>query len=382
MKNITILGATGSIGTQALEVVSAHPEDYQIVALSTHHNIRLLEQQVRQYHPQAVCISDESLVDKFRQITSGNVDILSGSEGLLELAAWESADLVLNALVGAAGMAPTVAAITAGHDVALSNKESLVMAGGLISELLVKHQVSLFPVDSEHSAIWQCLQGEDYRNIERLLLTGSGGPFRTRSLETFAAITPKEALQHPNWTMGSKITIDSATMMNKGLEVIEAHWLFKIIPSKIQIVIHPQSIIHSMVEFCDGSVMAQLGLPDMKLPIHYAMSHPLRIPTNWERLDLVKKGTLTFEPPDTDRFPCIDLAYRALESGGSSPAVLNVANDECVAAFLAGRLAFQRIPELIAAAMDLHDYTEHPDIDDIDLLASWTREYIETQLKG
>jgi 1-deoxy-D-xylulose-5-phosphate reductoisomerase len=295
----------------------------------------------------------------------------------LELAARDDVDTMLNGLVGSAGMEPTIKSIQAGVDIALSNKESLVMAGDFINGLLKEHKVNLYPVDSEHSAIWQCLTGESSQDIKRLIVTGSGGPFRTLPAESFDNITVAQALKHPNWAMGRKITIDSATMMNKGLEVIEARWLFHLPAEKIDIVVHPQSIIHSMVEFLDGSVKAQLGIPDMKIPIQYALSYPRHLKQDWEQLDLAKIGTLTFEEPDLKKFKCIQLAFDALEQGGSVPVVLNVANEEAVYRFLDGEISFNAIPELIIKAIDAHDFLEHPNLDDILALEQWTQAFMK-----
>jgi len=277
-------------------------------------------------------------------------------------------------------MEPTIEAVKNGVDVALSNKESMVMAGEMINDLLVKHSCNLFPVDSEHSAIWQCLTGESNHQIKRIILTGSGGPFRTKPKEEFNQITKEQALQHPNWEMGNKITIDSATMMNKGLEVIETYWLFGVNTNQIDIVVHPESIIHSMVEFVDGSVKAQLGIPDMKIPIQYALTYPNHSPANWENLDLTNIGKLHFEKPDLDKFPCIRLAYEALEKGGTSPVVLNVANDEVVAAFLSGHISFIQIPKLIEETLNQHEWMDSPNLDTISHLSNWTSNYIQEQI--
>ena len=287
---------------------------------------------------------------------------------------------MINGLVGAAGMEPTICAIKAGVDLALSNKESLVMAGGIIKKLLQINSTKLYPIDSEHSAIWQCLVGEKIEQVKKIILTGSGGPFRTKSVEEFVHITKEEALQHPNWNMGNKITIDSATMMNKGLEVIEAHWLFDIGIDQIEIVVHPQSIIHSMVEFIDGSIKAQLGVPDMKIPIQYALTYPNHLPAKWQPLDLVDIGNLTFEKTDLEKFPCIRLAYEALDIGGTFPVVLNVANDEVVAAFLNNHIKFMDIPCIIEDAMNKHEFFDKPDLDTISEISRWTANYIQNEI--
>ncbi len=382
MKKISILGSTGSIGTQALQVMDRHPGVFQVTSLTAGRNVSLLSRQAKKYGPRAVCIAEEKLYDALKSALSGeNIEVLGGREGLLEIAGRDDADIMLNGLVGAPGMEPTVAAIKAGVDVALSNKESMVMAGKLINSLLLKHGVRLFPVDSEHSAIWQCLAGEKMSQVQKLILTGSGGPFRKRAAETFENITPEEALRHPNWAMGAKITIDSATMMNKGLEVIEARWLFDISTNRIEIVVHPQSIIHSMVEFADGSVKAQLGLPDMKIPIQYALTYPDHAPVSWESLDLAQIGTLTFEKPDMEKFRCIRLAYDALNAGGTASAVLNVANDLLVYAFLDGKIRFTDIPAFIESALNSVEHTDDPDLEVLEEISLSTRNFIQSKLK-
>lgn len=375
-KQISILGSTGSIGVNAINVVQSFPDQFQVKYLSAQSQVDLLIDQAKKHKPSAVSIGDETQYEIVRQALPGT-EVLKGRDGLLELAGRDDVDIMLNGIVGSAGMEPTIQSILAGVDVALSNKESLVMAGDLINKLLLKKGVNLYPVDSEHSAIWQCLTGENAADIKRLVVTGSGGPFRTLPESAFKDITVEQALNHPNWAMGRKITIDSATLMNKGLEVIEAYWLFQLPQDKIDIVIHPQSIIHSMVEFVDGSVKAQLGLPDMKIPIQYALSYPRHFPQAWEQLDLAKIGTLTFEEPDFNKFKCLQLAFDALEGGGSLPVVLNVANEEAVYRFLGGEIPFTAIPELITKAMDDHDFLEHPSLDDILALEKWTQAFIK-----
>ncbi len=375
-KNISVLGATGSIGVNALNVVRSYPDLYRIKYLTAHSQADLLIEQALEFSPKAVSIGDANQYEKVKQALP-EVEVLSGRNGLLELAGRDDVDTMLNALVGSAGMEPTIKSIQAGVDIALSNKESLVMAGDYINGLLKKYEVDLYPVDSEHSAIWQCLLGESPEDIKRLVVTGSGGPFRTLPIESFINITVDQALNHPNWAMGRKITIDSATMMNKGLEVIEARWLFHLPAEKIDIVIHPQSIIHSMVEFLDGSVKAQLGLPDMKIPIQYALSYPRHLKQDWEQLDLAKIGSLTFEAPDLKKFKCIQLAFDALEEGGSVPVVLNVANEEAVYRFLNEEISFNAIPELITKAIDAHEFVEHPELNDILALEQWTQAFIK-----
>ena len=376
-KKVTILGSTGSIGVNALNVVTNLEID--IVGLSANTNSQLLIEQAKKFQPESVSIVDEDayLIVK-DALKNTSIDVLCGKNGLLEISSRDDVDLVLNALVGSSGMLPTVYAIRAGADIALSNKESLVMAGKIIERERKKANVNIFPVDSEHSAIWQCLVGESKEEVKRLILTGSGGPFREKKISTFKDIKPEDALKHPNWEMGKKITIDSASMMNKGLEVIEAVWLFEMDSQKVDIVVHPQSIIHSMVEFDDTSVKAQLGLPDMKIPIQYALSYPNHIKTNWEPLDLVKIKSLTFENVNDERFPCIKLAYESLARGGTSSSVLNVANEQAVYRFLNKEIGFMEIPKLIEIAMDNHDWTEDPSIDDILSLEDWTTNFVKS----
>ena len=381
MKSIGILGSTGSIGTQTLQVIDTFPNDYQIKYLTAHQNIEKLAEQALAYNPDAVCIVQEKCQHQLEALLSDTeITICSGRNALLEIAGRDDVDLTMNGLVGAAGMEPTIEAIKNGVDVALSNKESMVMAGEMINDLLVKYSCNLFPVDSEHSAIWQCLKGESKRQIKRIILTGSGGPFRTKPKEEFNQITKEQALQHPNWEMGNKITIDSATMMNKGLEVIETYWLFGVNTNQIDIVVHPESIIHSMVEFVDGSVKAQLGIPDMKIPIQYALTYPNHSHSDWKNLDLTNIGKLHFEKPDLDKFPCIRIAYEALEKGGTSPVVLNVANDEVVKAFLNGHIPFIQISNLIEDAINQHEWMDSPDLEIISQLSNWTCNYIQDQI--
>ena len=376
-KKITILGSTGSIGVNALNVINNL--DIDVIGLSANTNSKLLIEQAKKFKPESVSIVDEDayLIVK-DALKNTSIDVLCGKNGLLEISSRDDVDLVLNALVGSSGMLPTVYAIRAGADIALSNKESLVMAGKIIERERKKANVNIFPVDSEHSAIWQCLVGESKEEVKRLILTGSGGPFREKKISTFKDIKPEDALKHPNWEMGKKITIDSASMMNKGLEVVEAVWLFEMDPQKVDIVVHPQSIIHSMVEFDDTSVKAQLGLPDMKIPIQYALSYPNHIKTNWEPLDLVKIKSLTFESVNYERFPCIKLAYESLARGGTSSSVLNVANEQAVYRFLKKEIGFMEIPKLIEIAMDNHDWTEDPSIDDILSLEDWTTNFVKS----
>ena len=383
MRALTILGSTGSIGTQTLEVVENLPGEFRVVALTANRNIELLAHQARQFQVEAVALADPKGADELRRMLAGSgIAIHTGRAGLLEIAGRDDIDLCLNGLVGGGGMAPTMAALEAGVDVALSNKESLVMAGALITALQQEKGTKLLPIDSEHSAIWQCLAGEERSQIRRLVLTGSGGPFRTWPLKDMSRVTREQALRHPNWDMGPKVTIDSATMMNKGLEVIEARWLYDMPPERIDIVIHPQSIIHSMVEFVDGSIKAQLGVPDMKIPIQYALAYPDHRPADWPRLDLAAIGELTFEEPDLEKFPCITLAYDALRRGGSAPAALNLANDLAVQAFLDDQLAFAAIPRVLEQVLSEHPFIETPTLADLEELEAWTERYLSKTLSS
>ncbi len=351
-RRLTILGSTGSVGEQALAVAEAFPERYPIAALAAGRNIEKLAEQVQRFRPALVSVADAALAGALRErLGSTRVEIAVGAAGL-EAVAEHPADLVVSALVGAVGLAPTLAAIRAGRDVALANKEVLVMAGALVMREARAHGVTLLPVDSEHSAIFQALAGQRREDVARLILTASGGPFRTWDAARIAQASVAEALRHPNWEMGPKITIDSATLMNKGLEVIEARWLFDAPPERVDVVVHPQSIVHSLVEFVDGSVIAQLGLPDMRIPIAVALAHPERLPLDLPRLDLAALARLDFEPPDRKRFPCLDLAYQALRGAEAAPAVLNAANEISVAAFLEGRIAFPSIAAANAAVLE------------------------------
>ena len=377
MRKISILGSTGSIGVNALGVIRNMPEKFKIVHLTGNLNYTKMIDQGKEFLPQTITMIDEEAAERVKiGLQDFNIDIFSGRNKLLELSGDRQVDLVLNSLVGASGMEPTLTALQNGVDVALSNKESLVVAGDLIYSAMKESGANLFPVDSEHSAIWQCLFGENEKDIEKIILTGSGGPFRTRPIDTFSSITTKDALNHPNWVMGQKITIDSATMMNKGLEVIEAYWLFNIDVNMIDIVVHPQSIIHSMVEFKDSSIKAQMGVPDMKVPIQYALTYPNHISAPWERLDFKLIGDLSFEAPDFDRFPCIKLAYMSLDRMGSTPAILNMANDYSVYKFLNSEIKFTEIPKIIETAMKHHQWVEKPDLDYIKELDNWTKDFV------
>jgi 1-deoxy-D-xylulose-5-phosphate reductoisomerase len=354
MKRLILLGATGSVGRRALELVDQFPGDFRVEGLAARgSNPELVADLCLKHRPRALALTDASAVDAVtRLLPRPHPEILRGAEGLAALAGQVDADLVLSAIVGGAGLLPTMAAIRSGKTVALANKEPLVMAGALMTAAAREQGVALLPVDSEHSAIFQCLVGHNRAEVHRILLTASGGPFRRLGKDELAQVTVDQALNHPTWKMGAKITIDSATLMNKGLEVIEARWLFDLPAEQVQVIVHPQSIVHSMVEYVDGSVIAQLGVADMGIPILYAFTYPGRLPAAAERLDLTRVGALTFEEPDAERFPCLALARRALAAGGVAPAVLNAANEVAVAAFLAGQIRFVQIPELIARALD------------------------------
>jgi 1-deoxy-D-xylulose-5-phosphate reductoisomerase len=383
MKNLSILGSTGSIGVSTLQIVEAFPDDYRVVAMTAGNNIELFAQQVGKFRPRLVSVANEEGAELLAARLNGlEVQILCGIEGLIRCAAHAEADMVVAAIVGAAGLVPTMAAIKAGKDIALANKETLVTAGSLVMGEVARQGVRMIPVDSEHSAIFQSLAGQRSEDVRRLILTASGGPFRTRSLQQLHAVTPEDALAHPNWDMGKKITIDSATMMNKGLEVIEAHWLFHLPAERIAVHIHPESIIHSMVEYQDGAVMAQLGIPDMKTPIAYALSWPQRLPLNLEPLDLCRIGRLTFEMPDFNRFPCLRLAYDALQAGGTIPAVMNAANEVAVEAFLHNRLSFLGIPKVIEEVMSRHTRENLATIERVLQADLWGRQEARNLIAG
>jgi 1-deoxy-D-xylulose-5-phosphate reductoisomerase len=354
VKRLTLLGATGSIGLRTLELVSSFPDEFQVAGLAARgSNVELIADLCRKYSPRAVALLDGLVVDRLaRLLPSPRPEILAGPTGLVSLARDLEVEVVVSALVGAAGLLPTMAAIEAGRTVALANKETLVMAGSLMTAAARRRGVALLPVDSEHSAVFQCLIGHSRRDVHQILLTASGGPFRELPKARFSEVTVADALRHPTWKMGPKITVDSATLMNKGLEIIEARWLFDVEPHQVQVVVHPQSIVHSMVEYIDGSVIAQLGVADMGVPILYALTYPERRPAPAARLDLTRVGQLTFFEPDLDRFPCLGLARQALERGGAAPVVLNAANEVAVAAFLDGRIGFTAIPELIGRALE------------------------------
>ncbi|MDZ7292375.1 MAG: 1-deoxy-D-xylulose-5-phosphate reductoisomerase [candidate division KSB1 bacterium] len=381
MKHLTILGSTGSIGTNCLKVVEAHPDEFRVGYLATYGNVELLYQQAQRFRPRAVVVvqapPEQDWLRRFRAL---GIECLTGVAALAEIAAAAEVEIVVNAIVGAAGLPATLRALQQGHTVALANKETLVTAGELVTSEAGKHGGLLIPIDSEHSALWQCLVGESKDRIETLILTASGGPFRQRPKDEFAKITVAEALNHPNWTMGRKITIDSATLMNKGLEVIEARWLFDMPVDRIRVLIHPQSIIHSMVEFVDGSIKAQLGVPDMRLPIQYALTYPDRLPNNFPRMDFSHWHQLTFQEPDFDKFACLRLAYEALREGGTAPAVLNAANEEAVSAFLSETIRFDQIPHLIERALQQHQNHRQADFDGVLAADRWARDFVRQQI--
>ena len=365
-KKLVLLGSTGSIGTQTTEVVAAYPEQFSILALAAGRNVKKMEEQIRTFHPEyAVMYEEEAAKELAVKVADLPVKVLSGMEGLCEIASLPQADVVLTAVVGMIGIRPTIAAIEAGKDIALANKETLVTAGHIIMPLVRQKKVALLPVDSEHSAIFQSLQGNPHKRMRRIYLTASGGPFRGWSREQMQQVTPQDALKHPNWNMGPKITIDSATMVNKGLEVMEAGWLFDAGPDQITVVVHPQSIVHSMVEYEDGAVIAQMGVPDMKLPIQYALTYPDRFAMQGNEMDFFALSRLTFERPDPEVFTGLKLAFEAFRQGGSVPTVYNAANERAVALFLDHKIGFLEIPQLIAQAMEAHHKIENPDVEQI-----------------
>ncbi|MFN6529815.1 1-deoxy-D-xylulose-5-phosphate reductoisomerase [Nostoc sp. ChiSLP03a] len=383
MKAITLVGSTGSIGTQTLDIVTQYPDRFRIVGLAAGNNVEMLAAQIRQFQPEIAAICSE---DKLPALKEAIIDLnpqpilLAGEAGVIEVARYGDSQTVVTGIVGCAGLLPTIAAIEAGKDIALANKETLIAGGPVVLPLVEKHGVKLLPADSEHSAIFQCLQGVPKDGLRKILLTASGGAFRDWDVEKLADVTVADALKHPNWSMGRKITVDSATLMNKGLEVIEAHFLFGLDYDDIEIVIHPQSIIHSLIELQDTSVLAQLGWPDMRLPLLYALSWPDRIYTDWERLDLVKAGNLTFREPDHQKYPCMQLAYAVGKAGGSMPAVLNAANEQAVALFLEEKIRFLDIPRCIEWVCDRHqnDNRANPSLDDILAADQWARQEVLT----
>ncbi|NUM80571.1 1-deoxy-D-xylulose-5-phosphate reductoisomerase [bacterium] len=382
MKRLGLFGSTGSIGENVLNVVRHNPDAFEIVCLTAHHNVQKLADQALEFRPQSVCICAEEHAGYLKEKLSGtSIRITHGHTGLVDLAREESFDMMVGAIVGSAGLLPTIEAIKAGKNIALANKETLVVAGEIVNHLLEKHKVDLIPIDSEHSALFQCLVGESSDSVKRLILTASGGPFLHTPVEEFETLTVESALKHPNWNMGAKITVDSATMMNKGLEVIEAHWLFRMPSEKIDIIIHPQSIIHSMVEFVDGSIKSQMGLPDMKLPIQYALTYPGRIQNGYESVDFTKYNRLDFYQPDTKKFPCLRLAYDALKAMGTMPAVLNAANEMAVSKFLKREIGFNDIPRWIEKAMNAHSIHPDPSLDDVLEADRWAREFCSGEIK-
>lgn len=377
MKKIAILGSTGSIGTQTLDVVREQG-DISVAALAAGSNIALLEQQIREFHPRLVAVWDKKKAEELKIKTADlSVEIVDGMDGLLAVAQIPEAEILVTAIVGMLGIRPTIAAIRAGKDIALANKETLVTAGHLIMPMAEENHVSILPVDSEHSAIFQSLNGERHNKIHKILLTASGGPFRGKKREELKDVTVEDALKHPNWSMGRKITVDSATLVNKGLEVMEAKWLFDVELSQIQVVVQPQSVIHSMVEYEDGAIIAELGTADMRLPIQYALYYPDRRPLSGERLDFYKLGQITFERPDTDTFRGLALAYRAMEQGGNVPTAFNAANERAVAKFLNHEIRFLEIPEIIGACMEHCNYVKNPSVEEILDTERAAYEYIE-----
>ncbi len=373
MKNVVLLGSTGSIGTSTLKVAEDLPEHIRLVGLAAGNNDELLLEQTRRHQPAAISIQDPAKVAALRQALGPSVRVVSGQEGLLELATLPAADIVLIAIVGTAGLQPALAAIRAGKDIAVASKEILVMAGELVMAEAARKGVRVLAVDSEHSAIFQCLDGKPASSVRRLVLTASGGPFRHLPRERFAGITVEQALKHPSWNMGRKITIDSATLFNKGLEMIEARWLFGIGIERVEVVVHPQSVVHSLVEFVDGSILAQLSTPDMCLPIQYALTYPDRIASHRVATDLARIGSLTFEAPDPDRFPALRLARLAAEIGGTLPAVMNAANEVAVEAFVGRRIGFTAITDTVQRVMAAHQVVPHPNLDQILAADAWAR---------
>jgi 1-deoxy-D-xylulose-5-phosphate reductoisomerase len=380
MKNISVLGSTGSIGRNVLKIAEMFPERLTILALAAGRNIELLTEQIRQFAPKLAVVLDETYAKRLiARLPSGlSTEILWGESGYRAAATLDGADGVVSAIVGAAGLLPTLAAIEAGKEIALANKETLVMAGDLVMQRAAEKGVRILPIDSEHSAIFQCMQGQRTADFAKILLTASGGPFRTRPFDTFSTITLQDALNHPTWQMGKKISIDSATLMNKGLEIIEARHLFNISERQIEVVIHPESVVHSMVAYQDGSIIAQMGIPDMKGAIAYALSYPERLPLKLPSLDFAVLGSLTFENPDFNKFPCLNLAYQACRKGGTLPAVMNAANESCVNAFLDERISFVHIPAIIRRVMAQHDSMDHPALPDILTADQWARQQVES----
>lgn len=376
MKRLAILGSTGSIGTQTLDVIRQHPDRFEAYALTANNSVDKLIEQAREYRPEVVVIANEAHYEKLQEALADlPVKVFAGAQALCEVVQMDAVDTVVTAMVGFAGLRPTVAAIKAHKTIALANKETLVVAGQLMTDLALENRAAILPVDSEHSAIFQSLVGEDSNDIAKILLTASGGPFRKFTAEQLRGVTCSQALQHPNWQMGAKITIDSATMMNKGFEVIEARWLFGVKPEQIEVYVHPESIVHSAVEFQDGAVKAQLGVPDMRLPIQYALTYPERLPLEGDRLDLFHLGSLTFERPDLERFPCLGLAYDALARGGNMPCIVNAANEVANLAFRKEEITYGQIAELISKAMQHITFIANPTLDDLFHTDAETRQW-------
>lgn len=384
LKKIAILGSTGSIGRSTLQVIEKYPDRFQVVSLAGGKNTELLAEQIQRFRPKLAAVLDPQLAKDLvsRLQPDAQVEVLAGSEGYQQVASLAEVDMVLSAMVGAAGLIPTLSAIRAAKNVALANKETLVMAGALVMDEVRRHQVRLLPVDSEHNAIFQALEGHRREELKRILLTASGGPFRNMPMEELESVTPAQALAHPNWTMGPKITIDSATLMNKGLEVIEAKWLFDVPVEKIDVHIHPQSIVHSMVEYIDGSVIAQMGIPDMRTPIAYALAYPERLELDLPPLDFFSVKTLTFQEPDLSRFPCLDLAFAACKAGGTMPAVLNASNEVAVQAFLDNRIPFNGIPRTVNQVMQEHALDPADELEVLLEADSWARTRTEEAIQN
>ncbi len=380
MKHISILGSTGSIGTQTLDIARQHPKEFKIVGLTANNNIEILEKQIKEFKPLAAAVMDKEKAGILKD--RAEIDVYSGIDGIIKIAKLDGANTVVNSLVGSIGIQPTYEAIRAGKNIALANKETLVAAGEVIMGEVRKNDVSLLPIDSEHSAIFQCLNGENINDVKKITITCSGGPFRNFTKEQLANVTKEDALKHPTWSMGAKITVDSATLMNKGFEVIEAHWLYGMEYSKIEVVIHPQSIIHSLVEFKDNSVVAQLGVPDMKIPIQYSLSHPKRMQNNSKALNLAEAKYLEFGEPDFEAFPCLKYAYEAGKTGGTLPAVMNAANEVAVNAFLKDKIRFLDIQRIIKGAMGNHKHIKKPSLGQIMEIDSKVREETEKSVKN
>ena len=373
MKNIAVLGSTGSIGTQTLDVVRSHPELFHISVLAANSHDELLEQQIREFQPELAVLSDEDAYKRLKSRYSGTTQLAGGRQAFIDAAAVDAVDTVVTSMMGFAGLEPTMKALDARKNIALANKETLVAAGSIVMEAVRKHGVSLTPVDSEHSAIFQSLRGGTQKEVKRLIITASGGPFRGKKRSELKNVTLAQCLNHPNWSMGQKVTLDSSTLANKGLEVMEAHWLFDMPYDKIAVVVHPQSIVHSLVEFCDGSVIAQLGVPDMRLPIQFALSWPERYNYSFEQLDLVAAGNLTFEAPDLEAFPSLKIAIDCGKAGGTLPCAFNAANEEAVYAFLAGKIKYLDIPYITATVTAQHNNVLRPQLEDIEATDAWAR---------